>query len=85
MASDSGVPESEANGFRFQRYDSLQLESALDRACRTYRDQPDTWRRLAENGMRQDWSWKKSATEYQSLYARIQEARSDVESLGSQA
>ena len=36
-----------------------------------YRSKPDQWRQVMLNGMRQDWSWDRSAAEYERLYERI--------------
>ena len=65
-ASDSDMPE--PNGFSFDSYDSIELDRTLTRACRVYRENPSAWQRLAENGMRQDWSWRSSASKYVELY-----------------
>jgi starch synthase len=29
------------------------------------------WRQLVQTGMRQDWSWDRSAAEYERLYERM--------------
>lgn len=64
-----------ANGFRFENYSAIELERTLARACDVYRTQSDTWKRLVENGMRQDWSWTASARKYVELYQRALSAR----------
>ncbi len=56
-----------ANGFSFEEASSQALSEAIDRGCRTYQD-PGTWDRLVQTGMRQDWSWQRSARRYQELY-----------------
>ncbi len=35
-----------------------------------FRDRP-TWQKVMANGMRQDWSWDRSAAEYEGLYRRL--------------
>jgi starch synthase len=55
------------NGFSFQEYSPLALSETLRRACDAYR-QPDVWRRLVDAGMKQDWSWARSAEKYVDLY-----------------
>ncbi len=60
-----------ANGFRFDIYDAMELESTLERAVAVYRSQPEVWKQLAENGMRQDWSWAASGRQYVELYQRL--------------
>ncbi len=57
-----------ATGFSFRDYSSLALSETLRRACDTYANQPEVWRQLIDRGMRQDWSWARSAKEYIELY-----------------
>ncbi|MDX1962440.1 MAG: glycogen synthase GlgA [Pirellulales bacterium] len=59
-----------ATGYQFGDYHSLALASALDRALGHYA-QPEIWRQIVTTGMRQDWSWGRSAREYQQLYRRL--------------
>jgi starch synthase len=64
-----------ANGFSFAEYSALALTDSLARACNAYR-QPEVWKRLVQNGMRQDWSWTASAKRYVELYgATINQVR----------
>jgi starch synthase len=58
-----------ANGFSFREDNAQALSETLLRACAAYR-QPEVWQRLVAVGMRQDWSWRRSAAEYAALYAR---------------
>src|SRR5262249_23876033 len=46
-----------ATGFVFTEYTGPALLATLHRALWTFRSQPETWRRLQANGMKQDWSW----------------------------
>jgi starch synthase len=62
----------QATGFRFIPYSPEALLDAVRRALDLYRARPDDWLRLARNGMRQDWSWGRSAREYVKLYERLQ-------------
>lgn len=64
-----------ANGFAFQPYDAVDLEQTLDRAVALFRNDAPTWRKIVETGMRQDWSWTRSAAEYGALYRSIADAR----------
>jgi len=61
------LADGRANGFSFQEYSPLALSETLRQACDAY-VQPGTWRRLVETGMRQDWSWARSAMQYVDLY-----------------
>jgi starch synthase len=66
-ANEATLAEGTATGFLFDEYTSIELAAALERACRAYAD-PVVWRQLIETGMRQDWSWRKSAQQYATLY-----------------
>ena len=57
-----------ANGFSFGEFSSAACESALSRACDTFQNRQDAWKQLVETGMRQDWSWRRSARQYVDLY-----------------
>ncbi|MCS7305218.1 MAG: glycogen synthase GlgA [Thermoguttaceae bacterium] len=59
-----------ANGFCFVEYSTQALDEALRRACEAWR-QPALWRQLQTTGMRQDWSWARSAREYIRVYEEI--------------
>jgi starch synthase len=42
----------------------------VERALHHYRE-PEVWRQLVETGMRQDFSWRRSAERYIELYERV--------------
>jgi starch synthase len=50
----------------------------LNRALDMWRKDRDNWRRLISAGMRQDWSWTRSAGEYVKLYERIHSIRAEA-------
>ena len=56
-----------ANGFSFTEESPQALSETLKRACDAYR-QPEIWRQLVLTGMRQDWSWARSAPRYVEMY-----------------
>ena len=58
---------SKATGFVFEKYQANELLKITKRALTTYA-QPKVWRKLQMNGMKQDFSWDKSAREYLRLY-----------------
>jgi starch synthase len=60
-----------ANGFRFGPYTPTAFQQTVHRALACYRHQPDVWRQLVRTAMRQDWSWDRSAAEYEQLYERM--------------
>lgn len=65
------TPESLAdgsgNGFVFQQATAAALWATIARAAHLWQDRR-AWRRLQQNGMRRDFSWKTSAAHYRSLY-----------------
>src|SRR5262245_47609039 len=62
-----------ATGFRFDPPWTGAFFDAVMRAVSLYRTEPHEWRRVMLNGMRQNWSWDRSAAEYEKLYARLRE------------
>ncbi len=66
-------PEEEpglANGFKFREPRGDQLAATLLRAVATYYDRP-LWRELMRRGMKEDFSWRRSAARYAELYDRL--------------
>ncbi|MCX5871938.1 MAG: glycogen synthase GlgA [Deltaproteobacteria bacterium] len=57
-------------GFKFFPPNPLELEKAVSKAIRIYKDRPDAWKRLMKRGMNKDFSWNRSAREYLLLYER---------------
>ena len=57
-----------ATGFVFQDYSPEALRDAGLRAMNLWRNQPEKWQSVIQNGMRQDWSWSRSATSYLNLF-----------------
>ncbi len=60
----------DGNGFKFVETTSRALLETVREAIALYR-QPDRWRRLVRNGMACDFSWDRSAKEYDSLYQQL--------------
>jgi starch synthase len=55
------------NGFLFSEYRPAAMMHALGVALAAYPDK-QTWTRLQKNGMREDFSWDRSAAEYVKMY-----------------
>jgi starch synthase len=64
-----------ATGFTFVAYTAGAFSAAVQRALDLYRNHPDLWLRLMQTGMRQDWSWDRSAGEYERLYLKLAERK----------
>ncbi len=56
-------------GFLFEEYSSRALVECLRRALAAY-DNRNKWKRLMQNGMKQDFSWERSAKEYVKVYRK---------------
>lgn len=73
---DVGIGE--ANGFRFSEPSAQALLAAINRALACFRNRK-RWRRLLENGMAADYSWKQRACNYGNLYRGILRERQQDE------
>jgi starch synthase len=69
-ATPEAIRQGSATGFSFDEPSALALASCLHRALAVYR-QPIAWRRLQASGMRQDFSWRRSAKTYADLYQKL--------------
>src|SRR5258707_15836130 len=54
-----------ATGFRFAAYSAHEFWKVIERAVGLYRHYPEQWGQVMRNGMLQDWSWDRSAAEYE--------------------
>jgi starch synthase len=64
-----------ATGFSFAPYSAEALRRTVERALKLYKQEPSSWRRLVQTGMRQDWSWDRVALEYERLYSIMTNSR----------
>jgi starch synthase len=72
--TDETLASGSANGFSFREYSPLALSETLTRAHNTFA-RPEAWRKIIATGMQQDWSWRRSASEYVALYQRMKASR----------
>ncbi len=72
---DSVIPYNEyteeGNGFCFHNYNAHELLFTVQRAVRLFYEDKSAWKGLVENARKSDFSWKKSADKYFSLYNKI--------------
>lgn len=61
-------PQQERNGFTFDFADAPGVDWGLDRAIACFQNDPQKWRTLLLNGMRQDYSWKHATKDYMKIY-----------------
>jgi starch synthase len=66
-----GVRGIKPTGFTFKNYNADELYKTLAKALNIFYRRPKVWRQLQLNGMKQDFSWKKSADTYLKLYKKI--------------
>lgn len=57
-----------ATGFTFLVPSAQAFLEAVQRALTMHEKDPAAWRQLQETGMRLDWSWTRSAAEYEKVY-----------------
>jgi starch synthase len=67
----SSLADGTATGFSFAAYSASALRETVQRALTLFRTDKERWLRVVRNGMRQDWSWDRSAAEYEKLYLRL--------------
>lgn len=60
----------EGNGFKFGPHEPRALLECIRSAVRVY-ENPVLWRTLVLNGMKEDFSWEKSARQYLDLYLSL--------------
>jgi len=62
------IPEEKRNGFTFDFPDKEGINWALDRAIACWMEDKKRWQKIVLQGMSYDFSWKKPAQEYLSIY-----------------
>ena len=58
-------------GFVFDNYNPDELLVSIKKALELYRNQSAKWKKLMENGMKEDWSWTRAVKEYKDLYVKL--------------
>jgi len=64
------------NGFTFSDFDATSFLDAVKRALNVYCSRPDKWRQMMIAAMGQDFSWRKSAEKYLTVYRNLSGDRS---------
>src|SRR5262249_30661108 len=59
----------QGTGFRFDVYDAERFKAKIDKALALYPNRR-VWLNLMKNGMKQDFSWNRSARKYLDVYQR---------------
>lgn len=63
------------NGFTFGPPTLEAIQECIDKALHCWFDEPQRWRDIMEEGMRQDHSWTKAVEDYFTLYEKILDAK----------
>lgn len=61
--------EETGNGFSFDKYDGFALTNSVERALNCYKNKP-VWQKIMLNGMKENFSWHRSAEQYALLYKK---------------
>jgi starch synthase len=70
-ATEETLAADVATGFSFDAYSANALYETVKWAVRLYRERPEDFRKIVRRAMAGDWSWSRSAVEYEALYQRI--------------
>lgn len=62
--------KAEGNGVVFKNFSKKEFIAALEQVFRLYENKK-IWRQIMENGMKEDFSWERSAKKYLELYGRL--------------
>lgn len=63
--------EKTGTGFSFSNYNAHEMLGIVRYAERIYYDKKRDWNKIAERGMKKDFSWKNSAKQYEALYEEM--------------
>ncbi len=58
------------NGFAFQQYSETALLASIEKALQVYKNEKN-WKKLIQNAMESDFSWRASAQKYVQLYEKL--------------
>lgn len=70
-ATEENLAAGTATGFAFDAYTGKALYDTVRWALTLYRDRPEDFQQVVRTAMAQDWSWDRSAAEYEALYRRV--------------
>ena len=65
-----GYPMDGATGFKFYNYNAHEMLGAMNYAINTYRNKSE-WKKIVKNAMNTDFSWDKSAIQYEEMYESL--------------
>ncbi len=63
----------QATGFSFKNLTPENVKQRIEDAVNCYREQPEIWKLLQQNGFERDFSWERSADKYAQIYDSLAE------------
>ena len=63
--------EHTGTGFSFANYNAHEMLGTIRYAISVFRDRKKDWNGLIQRGMKQDFSWNRSAGKYEALYEKL--------------
>jgi starch synthase len=76
--------ENKGNGFKFGPYEANAFLTAIRRAIDVFKD-GKPWQRLMQNGMKENFSWDRSARQYSEIYESVVRRKQQGENHGPQS
>ena len=70
-ATEENLAANVATGFSFGDYTPSALFATVQWAVSLYRARPDDFKQVVRTAMRMDWSWYRSAADYETLYRSL--------------
>ena len=70
-ATEENLIAGTATGFSFQDYTAAGLYETVKWALSLYRHRKPDFRKVVRTAMQQDWSWSRSAGDYETLYRKV--------------
>jgi len=67
--NEESAAKGTATGFHIHAFNPEAIDRVIGRALAIRYHAPNTWDSMVEHGMGADWSWRKSAQQYQEVYA----------------
>ncbi|MGV3483037.1 MAG: glycogen synthase, partial [Planctomycetaceae bacterium] len=66
--NEQTLQDETATGFQIHSFTAQAVDDVLGKSLATRYHAPAAWAAIVERGMRADWSWRKSALQYQQVY-----------------
>jgi starch synthase len=70
-STEENIAAGVGTGFSFEAYTAHALYETVRWALSLYRNRPADFRQVMRTAMQQDWSWGRSAAEYETLYRKL--------------